>query len=34
MTIEIIRHNYSKYGVEGALVINKRKVCDLSLIHI
>ena len=28
MTIEIIRHNYSKYGVEGILVINKRKVCD------
>ena len=28
MTIEIIRYNYSKYGVEGALVINKRKVCD------
>ena len=28
MTIEIIRHNYSVYGVEGALVINKRKVCD------
>lgn len=27
MTIEIIRHNYSKYGVEGTLVINKHKVC-------
>lgn len=27
MTIEIIRHNYSKYGVEGTLFINKREIC-------
>ena len=27
MTIEIIRNNYSKYGVEGTLFINKRQIC-------
>ncbi|WP_308243258.1 DUF5675 family protein [uncultured Prevotella sp.] len=27
MTIEIIRHNYSKYGVEGTMFINKREIC-------
>ena len=27
MVIEIIRHNYSKYGIEGTLVINKRNIC-------
>lgn len=28
MVIKIIRHNYSKYGIEGTLVINKREICS------